>query len=228
MIARVKSGFPKLDEAIRGGIPENSVILVYGPPKCGKTIFSMQFFYEGLKEEEPGMYAVTEFSVENLREYMFIFNRSPIPYEEMGLVYYIDLFSIRSGGKLEESEIVKNINPRSLTDIMIGVSEGYRNLCPKGIRVRTVFDSITALIEQNPNTLTTALRTFIAKSKNAGSTTILTYTEKTADERMETLFKSLVDGTIHLDGRGKLTVESMMATPCPQEIEYQITDAGII
>ncbi|WP_255503711.1 ATPase domain-containing protein [Methanothermobacter sp. KEPCO-1] len=44
MIVKIPSGIRGLDELIGGGaIPENTVTLVYGPPKVGKSIFSYGF-----------------------------------------------------------------------------------------------------------------------------------------------------------------------------------------
>jgi len=48
LIVRISSGIPGLDELIGNGggsFAENTVTLIYGPPKVGKSIFSYQFAY---------------------------------------------------------------------------------------------------------------------------------------------------------------------------------------
>ncbi|MDP2973656.1 MAG: ATPase domain-containing protein, partial [Candidatus Diapherotrites archaeon] len=44
---RVKTGISGLDELIEGGIPKGSAVLVSGGTGTCKTIFSMQFAYNG-------------------------------------------------------------------------------------------------------------------------------------------------------------------------------------
>ncbi|MDI6806700.1 MAG: ATPase domain-containing protein, partial [Candidatus Aenigmarchaeota archaeon] len=53
---RIKSGINGLDKLIEGGFPEGSVILVSGAPGTGKTLFGLQFIYQGAKANEPGVY----------------------------------------------------------------------------------------------------------------------------------------------------------------------------
>jgi KaiC/GvpD/RAD55 family RecA-like ATPase len=229
-MARIKTGITALDEKADGGFPEGSVIMVYGPPKCGKTILSTQFFHTGLKQEEPGMYAITGMPLTQLKEMMRELNISPIRYEEKGFVFYIDLFSVQSGRAEDavDTEIVRNVLPHDMTEFMIAFSDALKKICQKGVRVRIVLDGLTEFVEINPEVLKRAAKILIARSKHACATTLLTYTEGTADPRTETIFKSMVDGSIHLDGKGTLVVESMPMTSCPIEMKYRIGEKGIV
>jgi KaiC/GvpD/RAD55 family RecA-like ATPase len=229
-VARIKTGILGLDEKINDGFPESSVIMVYGPPKCGKTIFSTQFFRNGLQQEEPGIYAITGMPLKQLKNMMRELDISPVQYEEKGIVFYIDLFSIQSG-RVEDAvdtEIVRNVLPHEMTEFMIAFSDALRKICQNAMRVRVVLDGLTELVETNPEVLKRATKILIARNKHANATTLLTYTEGTADPRTETLFKSMVDGSIHLDGKDTLVVESMPMTPCPIELKYRITEKGIV
>lgn len=54
---RVATGVEGLDNVIGGGLIPSTVNLVGGGAGCGKSIFSMQFLYEGIRKyKEPGMY----------------------------------------------------------------------------------------------------------------------------------------------------------------------------
>lgn len=225
-IARIKSGIPGLDKKIKGGIPNNTVILLYGPPKCGKTIFSMQFFNNGLKQEEPGLYITSNMSAEQLKKNLLDFNMSVAKFEQDKTVFYIDLFSTR-GGSPKDKPFIKNVAPNAATKIMITINGAYKYLCPKSMRIRTLFDSLDPLVENNERALARFIQSFIVKNKAAGSTTFLTYTQGLADKKTETLLKSVVDGIIYLDGKGKMTVESLPGTPTPVNAKYKITDNGI-
>ena len=60
MEKRVKTGIPGFDQLIEGGFEDGSISIIAGESGTGKTIFSIQFLYEGAKNEEPGMYVSFE------------------------------------------------------------------------------------------------------------------------------------------------------------------------
>ncbi|PKK85744.1 MAG: hypothetical protein CVT48_04060, partial [Thermoplasmata archaeon HGW-Thermoplasmata-1] len=60
---RESSGVPGLDELIKGGFPQGSVILLRGGPGSGKTTFALQFLIEGIKNGVKGLYISLEESV---------------------------------------------------------------------------------------------------------------------------------------------------------------------
>ncbi|HEV8289588.1 MAG TPA: ATPase domain-containing protein [Candidatus Norongarragalinales archaeon] len=58
---RVKTGIPGFDELVEGGFPESSSVLVAGGPGCGKSIFCLEYLYNGAKlYGEPGVYITLE------------------------------------------------------------------------------------------------------------------------------------------------------------------------
>ncbi len=60
VIARVSSGIPGLDKLIEGGFPKCSNTLLLGSPGTGKTIFALQYLFEGAKKKENGVYISLE------------------------------------------------------------------------------------------------------------------------------------------------------------------------
>jgi circadian clock protein KaiC len=58
--ARVASGIAALDQLIEGGFPQGRSILITGEPGTGKTIFSLQFLFEGLARGEKGIYVAAD------------------------------------------------------------------------------------------------------------------------------------------------------------------------
>jgi circadian clock protein KaiC len=57
---RLKTGVPRLDELMGGGIPHGYSVLVAGPSGSGKTVLSNQFIVEGARNGENGIVAVFE------------------------------------------------------------------------------------------------------------------------------------------------------------------------
>jgi len=57
---RVPTGIEGLDQTIEGGLPKGRSILVTGEPGTGKTIFALQFLFEGLKRGEKCMYVTAD------------------------------------------------------------------------------------------------------------------------------------------------------------------------
>lgn len=69
MIELTKTGIDGLDSILNGGIVKNSTTLVSGNPGAGKTIFGLQFIYNGVdKFDEKGIFLSFEENEQDLRE----------------------------------------------------------------------------------------------------------------------------------------------------------------
>src|SRR3989338_4189064 len=80
---RVKSGIPGLDDLIEGGFPESSAVLISGGPGCGKSIFCMQYLYNGAKlYGERGAYITLEEGPHNMWWNMQRFKWDLLPLEK--------------------------------------------------------------------------------------------------------------------------------------------------
>lgn len=55
-LERISTGVEGLDDMLGGGFPINETIAVIGPFGTGKTIFGLQFIYNGLIKGESGIY----------------------------------------------------------------------------------------------------------------------------------------------------------------------------
>ncbi len=66
-IERVKTGVPGFDELIEGGIPKGFNVLITGGPGTGKTIFGLQYLYNGAINGENGVYVSLESSTDGLK-----------------------------------------------------------------------------------------------------------------------------------------------------------------
>ncbi|ESS04508.1 MAG: KaiC, partial [uncultured archaeon A07HR67] len=65
----IKTGIEGLDDILNGGIVENSTTLISGNPGAGKTIFGLQYIYNGVEEhDQNGIYLTFEEDRRDLRE----------------------------------------------------------------------------------------------------------------------------------------------------------------
>lgn len=66
MTERVSTGIPGLDEVMGGGFVRNSINLLSGATGTCKTIFGLQYIWEGLQNGENGVYVSLEQEPENI------------------------------------------------------------------------------------------------------------------------------------------------------------------
>ncbi len=59
MIDRLRSGSPRLDAIVGGGLPGNAIHLIVGPPGSGKTILAEQYAFANATVERPAVYLST-------------------------------------------------------------------------------------------------------------------------------------------------------------------------
>lgn len=127
---RVPTGVPGLDKLIQGGLPKLSSTLVVAGPGCGKTIFCMQYIFNGAKEfNEKGLYVTFEQSSESLKKQAKQFGWDFQKLEKEGM---IEILSVP----------VTKLNRKTIEDIEERVNK-------KGIK-RLVIDSLSTLIINAP------------------------------------------------------------------------------
>lgn len=87
---RVNSGIPGLDDVIEGGFEDSSIVLVCGDTGTGKTMFALQFLYNGAaKYGEPGVFITFEESKEMIYRHALNFGWDFEALEKKGLFRFI-------------------------------------------------------------------------------------------------------------------------------------------
>jgi len=93
-MTRAKTGIKGFDDLIDGGIIEGSTVLVSGKTGSGKTIFGLQFLYNGAtKYDEPGIFVTLETRPNELRSEAMQFGWNLRDLEEKGDITIIDAAS---------------------------------------------------------------------------------------------------------------------------------------
>ncbi|MHA1768648.1 MAG: ATPase domain-containing protein [Candidatus Thorarchaeota archaeon] len=95
---RTKTGIKGFDELVGGGFVEGSTVLLSGGTGSGKTIFGLQFIYNGAaKFDEPGVYVILETRPEELRDEALGFGWDLRELEEYNSLLILDAASSRAG-----------------------------------------------------------------------------------------------------------------------------------
>lgn len=200
---RMKTGFDKLDSALKGGFPGKSSILLLGPPKSGKTIFSMQFLFEGLRNFEFGICVITNDFPENFVKELEKFGQVQ-PVLQNGLLKFVDCYSVHVGVPKENTMFVIRVNgPTALNEISIALSEILKSMPPEK-NIRVILDSISTLLLYNsPNTVLEFVQVITGKCKACQSNIIFIVEEGIHDEKSINALNALLDGLVHLNPKDK-------------------------
>jgi len=120
-LRRISSGIGSLDAVTSGGIPENTVTMVYGPPKVGKSVFAYHFIAESVRSNEACVIVTTDYGAEELARAMSGFNWSIQEALKQGGYRVISMTSVTSSSSKDASlKIVSLANP---TDLMLSLDD---------------------------------------------------------------------------------------------------------
>ncbi len=129
---KVRTGILGFDELLGGGLPQGRNILITGTPGTGKTIFALQYIYNGATEcNEKGLFVTFEENAANLRKQAQQFGWNFELLEKQGKVKILDI----SARDIKESTV------RDIIKIILS-----------GNYSRLVVDSLSALAINTPNT----------------------------------------------------------------------------
>ncbi len=133
---RKKTGIKGFDELIDGGFIANTVNLITGPAGSGKSLFGMQFIYNGVQTfDDTGIFITLEEGSENIKNTMANHNMDIDKYINEGKLYIIDLGEVEK----DTSKTARRIRGfESLAEFLL-------NLIKISHASRVVVDSISAI-----------------------------------------------------------------------------------
>lgn len=176
---RVPTGIDGLDSLIEGGFLRGDVILLAGRTGSGKTIFSMQFIYNGaLRYGEPGVYATFEEDAKTLKRNMGKLGFDLEKLEERDLIRIIDLEGLKGEGLGANIDYImgtlKEINGKrlvidSLTAFLAGCTETFEyrtfmHLVYRMLKAGGYTTIMTCSVPTGARTLGLGIEEFVADS----------------------------------------------------------------
>lgn len=228
-MTKVKTGIKGFDELVEGGLPQGKVVLLSGAPGTGKTIFALQYLYNGAVHfNEKGIYVSFEEPADALRRQA----------KQFGWDFE----------KLEREKKVKivSIPVRSIKE---NTAEEILELARKMKASRIVIDSLNALSINSPTTYTAVnelteisiqrfMYLFINEMRDSeGGITPLLISQTLGNQvTRDTVSEFICDGIIHMTYEpmgGKytmfLTIRKMRETRHNEDIHpIEISDEGLV
>jgi KaiC/GvpD/RAD55 family RecA-like ATPase len=218
---RIPSGVPGLDNLVEGGFPEDSVMLLYGPPGCGKSSFVLEFAFEGLKDGQKVLFVTTTENAENLKKKMKLHNMDVGPYEKN--LVFVDCYSWRTGEK-PKGYVIGNISNLNELNILIKQAANDNGV-KKG---RIIVDSFSDfLLNADDKACMRFLQIISAFIKETDSVGLVTVEEGMHTEQQVTTIFYITEGVIRMgfqDVKRSLRIEKMAETSHSRSwIEFEIT-----
>lgn len=119
---RVKTGTPRLDDLLYGGLPLKSNFLLVGPPFVGKEVVLLNFIAEGLKKGVPAIIVTTSRPPVDVARELAPILPTFIQFEQLGLVRWIDASStLPEGSRIIREKSVCRVNGPSDFDNIIAI-----------------------------------------------------------------------------------------------------------
>src|SRR5438093_1549965 len=196
---RVKTGTPRLDDLLYGGIPFNSNVLFVGPAFVGKEVALLNFIAEGLKKGIPVIIiTTTKLPIDIARDIAPILPTF-VEYDQLGLVRWIDCTSPMASGKpVKEKNVCRANGPTDFDNIyqLVGqLDEEFKKKHPYfRLAYLTLSSSITQADEREAMSFVQRLVNRLRQTKAVSA--IALERGMHTDQTLEAL-EHMVDGAIH-------------------------------
>jgi KaiC/GvpD/RAD55 family RecA-like ATPase len=194
---KVKTGIPRLDDLLFGGIPFGSNVSVYGPAYVGKEVVVNLFMAESLRKGIPVIWVLTDKAPSDIREEMAFVLSGYEEYEKLGLVRYVDAYSKSMGAPTDEPTTVYIDDPTDHQSILRSVDSIAADLRKKHKTYRLAFRSISTLIAYLDTTTTFKfLQPFVGRRKRDKAVSVYVIEKGMHEDQEIQMLGSIMDGAI--------------------------------
>ncbi len=170
----IKTGIPKLDEPLGGGVKPCSIILFWAQPGVENAPFAYQFIIERLGQGDQGVYVIESKRTDTVAQEMHDYGWDIKEYMDDGTFTFVDAYSGLIHAPSKERFIVKDAkNPKAITDTLKDVLEKSS----KDKHKIVIFDSISTFIDHCGENSIDELRIWKELFQKTNSTGIFLFTE---------------------------------------------------
>ncbi|HLA46298.1 MAG TPA: ATPase domain-containing protein [Thermoplasmata archaeon] len=194
---KVKTGTPRLDDLLLGGVPFGSNVTIYGPAHVGKEVIVNAFMAESLKKGIPVIWVLTDKMPSDIREEMTFVLPSYEEYEKLGLVKYIDAYSKSMGADTEDrytTYIADLTDFASISKVVDALSMGIKKKHPY---YRLAFRSVSTVMAYLDHTTTFKfLQPFVGRRRRDKSVAMYVIEKGMHEDKEIEMLSSMMDGTL--------------------------------
>lgn len=169
-------GIPSLDEALGGGIPSGSNVLVEDEIGAESDPFILQFLAEGVRSGEYGYILSTDKPYEHYTEILTGLEVNPDMLKATKRLIYIDSFSNPFGFtdiRTDHEYTVKNIGqPRQINEI---IRRAFLHIQNQNVPKRGIVNSLSSIVyatDESKKLIFSFLQNRLASNKEDGSVTL--------------------------------------------------------
>lgn len=196
---KIKTGTPRLDDLLLGGIPFGSNVSIYGPAYVGKEVIVNTFMAEGLKKGIPAIFVITDKTPSDMREEMAFVLPGYEVYEQKGLVKYIDAYSRSMGSEDTDPYTVYLMEPTDYESILKATDDIAKEFKKNHEYYRVCFRSVSTLIAYlDPSTMFKFLQPFAGRRKRDKAVSVYLLEKGMHGEQEIQMLGSIMDGSVEI------------------------------
>lgn len=189
-INKTKTGIKGFDKLVGGGFSQGSIILLSGSPGTGKTIFGLEYLYNGASAGEKSLYITFEEPVANLKEQaaQFGWDIASLEKRELIKIQYIPSKAITNATLKEISAAVKE---EEIKRIVID------SISTLALSIPTIHTKVTEITDFS---IKRFIHNFIEDLRDLNGTTTLLIAQTTAEKKLSSdeVSEFVADGIIHI------------------------------
>ena len=230
---RVKTGTPRLDDLLYGGIPFNSNVLFVGPAFVGKEVALLNFVAEGLKKGIPAIIITTTKLPIDVAKDIAPILPTFVEYDQLGLVRWIDCTSPMQGGKPVREKSVWRVNgPTDFDNIHQIVDQLDEEFKKKYPYFRLAFLTLSSAITQaDEREAMNFFQRLVNRLRQTKAVSVITVERGMhTDQTLEAL-EHTVDGAIHFKSDKQKTMLQVVGLGEVQThdwVPYKFTNKAIM
>jgi hypothetical protein len=192
----VKTGVPKLDEVLYGGLKPQSTVLLCSQPGVENVEFALQALYNRLKAGDNGLYFVNNKSPETVKSLAEEYGWNFDSYHQQGTFAFFDAYSTLISAQSNSKYYLDS--PENAEQLCEAVSEAITKLeCPNTV---LIFDALSTLVDSSANEseVLASVRKMLVDIRKSNTTSIFLFTEWIYPKTLTTKIKNLFECVIEL------------------------------